>query len=332
MLRAEPVELLGIEHGIAAADAVEREACDEVAAREDLLVAAGRPAEQGEEVHEGFRQDALRLVLADRGGAMPLAQPLLVGAQNQRHVGEGGHVGAKRPVQDDLLGCVRDVIVAANDMRDGHVDVVADDGELIGGQAVGPHNHEVFDRGVVDRDGPVHLIGKRRLALRDADAHGARPLCGFHRRDLVSPEPQAVTVVDPALTAGFGRRAFGLQSLCRAIAVVGVAAADQRVGTLAMPAEARRLRVGAVRAANLRAFVPLNPHPAQAAENRPDHLVGRPLGVGVLDAKDERAAVTAGVEPVEQRRAGASDVEVPGGRGGEADTHSSYELRVTSYD
>ena len=62
----------------------------------------------------------------------------------------------------------------------GHVDVVADDGELIGGQAVGPHDHEVFDCGVVDCDGAVHLIGECRLAPGYADAHGARPLCGFH--------------------------------------------------------------------------------------------------------------------------------------------------------
>ena len=61
-----------------------------------------------------------------------------------------------------------------------------------------------------------------------------------------------MTVVDPALTAGLGRRTFGLQALCRAIAVISVAAADQRVGTIAMPSEARRLCIRAVRAANLR--------------------------------------------------------------------------------
>ena len=51
--------------------------------------------------------------------------------------------------------------------------------------------------------------------------------------------------------------------------------------------------------------------------------VGAALLVGVLDAQDEGAAGLPGVEPVEQRRAGAADVEVAGGRGGEADANRS---------
>ena len=64
VLRVEPVELLGIEDGVAAADALEREARDELVAREASLVAAGRPAEQRQEIHHRFRQIALPLVLA----------------------------------------------------------------------------------------------------------------------------------------------------------------------------------------------------------------------------------------------------------------------------
>ena len=40
--------------------------------------------------------------------------------------------------------------------------------------------------------------------------------------------------------------------------------------------------------------------------------------VGVLDPEDEDAAVMAGEEPVEERGAGAADVEVPGGAGRKA--------------
>ena len=47
--------------------------------------------------------------------------------------------------------------------------------------------------------------------------------------------------------------------------------------------------------------------------------LGAPLLVGVLDPQDEGAAGVPGEQPVEQRRAGAADVEVAGGGGGEAD-------------
>ena len=47
VLLVEPVELFGVEHGVAAADPLERERRDELVAREQLAIAAaGRPAEQ----------------------------------------------------------------------------------------------------------------------------------------------------------------------------------------------------------------------------------------------------------------------------------------------
>ena len=53
-----------------------------------------------------------------------------------------------------------------------------------------------------------------------------------------------------------------------------------------------------------------------------DHLVRRALGVGVLDAQHEHAAVAAREQPVEERRARAADVQVAGGRRREADAGS----------
>jgi hypothetical protein len=86
--------------------------------------------------------------------------------------------------------------------------------------------------------------------------------------------------------------------------------------------EAFALKVGAVRAADVRSFVPIDPEPSQPVENPLDHLGRGTLGVGVLDAKDEGAAVAARVKPVEQRRARATHMQVSGGRGGETDAGS----------
>src|SRR6266516_3662384 len=56
-------------------------------------------------------------------------------------------------------------------------------------------------------------------------------------------------------------------------------------------------------------------------------LVGRARLVGVFDPQQELAALVAGVQPVEERRAGASDVEITRGRGGEPNSDGvSHEL------
>src|SRR6185437_2642935 len=68
-----------------------------------------------------------------------------------------------------------------------------------------------------------------------------------------------------------------------------------------------------------RPLVPVEAQPAHVAQD--DLLVLRraPLLIGVLDAQDEGAARPARPEPVEEGGPDAPDVEVSGGRGGEAE-------------
>ncbi len=78
-----------------------------------------------------------------------------------------------------------------------------------------------------------------------------------------------------------------------------------------------------------RALVPRDPEPAQAVEDDLGMGFGAALAVGVFDPEHQRAARVAGVKPVEQRRAGAANVEVAGWRGGETDSgrcHGSANL------
>ena len=58
--------------------------------------------------------------------------------------------------------------------------------------------------------------------------------------------------------------------------------------------------------------------PVEPVEDRVDRFLGRAGLVGVLDAQQIFAAMMAGEQPVEQRGAGAADVEIAGRRGGEA--------------
>jgi hypothetical protein len=71
--------------------------------------------------------------------------------------------------------------------------------------------------------------------------------------------------------------------------------------------------------ADIRAFIPVETEPAHAFEDACGGFRRVAGAIGVLDAQDEGAAVLAGHQPVEQGRAGTSDVEITGGRGSEAD-------------
>ncbi len=78
-------------------------------------------------------------------------------------------------------------------------------------------------------------------------------------------------------------------------------------------------------AANLDALVPLQAKPAKVLEDGQLRFARRTLGVGVLDAEDERPVVPARKEPVEQRRARVADVQVAGWGWGETDSHRAVE-------
>jgi hypothetical protein len=86
------------------------------------------------------------------------AQAFLVRAENQRHVREPRHRRSEGVVQQNMFWRVRDVVVASDDVRDLHVDVVGHDGEVIRRLAIRAKHDEVLDVRVVERDGAVHEI------------------------------------------------------------------------------------------------------------------------------------------------------------------------------
>jgi len=148
MLGVEPGQLVVVEDGVGLGDAFKREELDEFFRREEFAVfsllvpenlfsaAAGGPAEQGKEVAEGFRKNAHLLVGNHACSPVTLGEPRLVRTQDQRNVSENGQFGAESAVLQHLLGRIRDVICAANDVGEAHIDVVGHDAEVIGGDAV----------------------------------------------------------------------------------------------------------------------------------------------------------------------------------------------------
>ena len=91
VLPVHPIELLGVEDGVSTADPFEREAVDQFLRRHQLAIVTGRPPKQREEVHDRGCEVSLPLIFHHRRRAMPLAQSLLVRAENERHVREARH-------------------------------------------------------------------------------------------------------------------------------------------------------------------------------------------------------------------------------------------------
>ena len=113
----QPAQLLLVEARRVARDALDAEAPDELVGREDRLVVGVAPAEQREVVAHRLGQVAGVAQLLHRRGAVALGELLAVGAVQQRQVGEERRLGAQRLVDEELLGRVREVVLAADDVR-----------------------------------------------------------------------------------------------------------------------------------------------------------------------------------------------------------------------
>ena len=187
-------------------------------------------------------------------------------------------VSAERLDELEVLGRVHQVVFAADHVRDVHFQVVHHIDEM----------EDITSIGAFDD----HVGRVRKVAVIDGHFTADEVVHG----DGLALEAEAPGTVVLINAAG-----------------VGEFLEPRVVDGLALALEIRP--AGAVLAG---AFVPVEAEPAHAVEDRLAGFLGVAGLVGVLDAQDERAAMFAGEEPVEERGACAADVEVAGWRRGEA--------------
>src|SRR5205085_992118 len=84
--------------------------------------------------------------------------------------------------------------------------------------------------------------------------------------------------------------------------------------------EALRLIIGAIGAAHIRPFIPMQTEPAEAIEDWLQSFGDVALLVRIVDAQDELPTMPPGKEPVKERCAHAADMEIARWTGGEART------------
>ena len=170
-----------------------------------------------------------------------------------------------------------------------------------------PKDDEVLEVDARERGSAADQVVHGDVASRHREPDRGRAALALERLPLLVGEAPAAAVVAGRLAALQRRPAPVLQLLGRAVAAVGAALLQQPAGDLGEAL--RRPPSGGTARAVRRPRRP-RPSPARASAASAIRMSmassvdrGR---VGVLDPKDERPAVVAGEQPVEQRRPGVA--------------------------
>ena len=278
------------------------------------------PGEADQIVHHRFGKVAHVAIGDDRSGAMALAQPRLVGTQDERHMSELWQRTAQSLVEMNLPRRVGQVVVAADDMADRHVDVVDDDAEIIRRRAVGAGDDEIVELAVFEDDIALDQIFDHRRALaRRAEADDIG-LVGRQRGNHAFRRPASAVIGRFAFF--FHRRlAFGVELRGAASAGIGFAHGQQFLNLLSV----KRVALALIK----RPFVIIEFEPFHGVKNRLDRLGGRPFAVGVLDAQDKFAAMMTREEKIKQRGARAADMQIAGRAGRESGSDLCHCVKLT---
>ncbi len=228
-----------------------------------------RPAEQAEIIAHRFGQETFLNVGVEARPSVALAHLRAVLIQNERDVRETRRLRAERAIELDVLRRIGKMILAPNDVRDFHLDVVDHVDEMKNPRAVRPPNRHV------------------RMRSRDSSGQNRSSRRRRHR-------PRHVR----AASGNESRRA--LQKDGRRLPVSQMPLVDFVALTLKIRPEI---------SAGLRTFVPFEPEPAESVVDCLRGFGGVAGLIGILDPQDKCAAGVMREEPVEERGARATDVE-----------------------
>jgi hypothetical protein len=94
-----------------------------------------------------------------------------------------------------------------------------------------------------------------------------------------------------------------------------MAVVEQAVAMLGIDRATFRLTIGAVRTADIGAFIPAEAEPAQRIEDFFLGFAGRAHLIGILDTEQELPAMFPGEAIVDKGNIGSADMRIAGGRG-----------------
>ena len=219
------------------------------------------------------------------------------------------------------------MLLGPDHVADLHVEVVDYVRQVVGHGAVGALDHGVLFGGPGDGHIAANVVEEAAGAFaRHQQLHGSQPALGLEAGAIAPTlrHPLAAINLRPLLL--LGQDHLGLRLLGLRVVPVSEPLGEQLLNRFLVAFELLRLVVRPVRAANFRAFVPVQAEPAEAVQDRLKGFLHVALLVGVVDAKDELPTVLLGEEVVEQGGADAADVEVARGARCEARAYSHDDM------
>ena len=268
--------------------------------------------EQGGDAH-GFEADVAEMSDAQRAEALG---QLALAAGQQRFMGEGRELCAERGEHLDLGRGVGDMILATQHMGDAHGDIVDDRGEHVEPRTIGAADDRVGQQFRVEALVAADQVGPGdRLVMVQLEAPVRRATLGFIGGDLVRGQRQGGAVIDRRQAAPEQDLAAQVQFLARFIGGVDMAGCLERFEPRFIEGEAVGLFFLAV---------PMEAEPLQVGFDRIRIFGAGAFEVGIIKAQQELATGFARPQPIMERGADIADMEIAGGRRGEAGDDGHY--------
>ena len=155
---------------------------------------------------------------------------------------------AHRLEQEDVLGGVGEVVLAADHVADRHGGVVDGHREVVQGRAVRPKDDEVAaqSRSIDLNVPPNDVVEGDRPIRRNAEAHHRPAPLGLEGASLRRREMSAAAAVSDRLACGLLAPSLGLELARCAVAVVGLVLRKQPGGGLFVALQALHLAIRTV--------------------------------------------------------------------------------------
>ncbi len=159
-------------------------------------------------------------------------------------MGKNRHGGANSLIKQNLLGGVADVIFAANDMTNSHINIVNHHRQIIEGLAIGTGNHHITAQiARAPGDFTAHsILPAHRTRFFNAKPNHRLMAFGLKSSPLFSGQVTVAVVVTGGFTGGLLSRAQLFQFGFTAIAIVGLASTKKLLHNLAVAIQAVSLK------------------------------------------------------------------------------------------
>ena len=224
---------------------------------------------------------------------------------------EGRSDQAEGTIEEQLPGGGDQEVGTPDDLGDSHGGVVHHDGKLVGGRVVIPPDHKIAKVPAGDEPlGAAAEVGKPDLlTIRDPESPGNLPFALGGSRSVARAAGPGVRRL---LVTRVGGRDRGSDVLARAGAGVEGPCLEKPLEGFAVEGNPLALDVGAVGAANVGPFLPVESEPSEVLAGRPAELVPAARPIEILDPHHESGR--SGTRSRHGERPGMPHVQEAGGR------------------